>query len=170
MINIQKCTLSDLHMLQEISIDTFTETFSSQNSPANMNAYLESTFTLTRLEKELSDPSSEFLMVYCHHEVAGYLKVNVNDAQSERMGDDALEIERIYLKSKYQNSGLGKYLLTKAAETAIGLDKKKIWLGVWEKNEKAIAFYQKMGFVQTGTHSFYMGEEEQIDLIMSKTL
>ncbi|MNL75746.1 Protease synthase and sporulation negative regulatory protein PAI 1 [compost metagenome] len=48
--------------------------------------------------------------------------------------------------------------------------KKKIWLGVWEKNENAIAFYNKMGFVQTGVHSFYMGDEEQMDIIMTKTL
>ncbi len=49
-------------------------------------------------------------------------------------------------------------------------DKKKVWLGVWEKNENAIAFYNKMGFVRTGTHSFIMGDEEQKDYIMTKTL
>ena len=49
-------------------------------------------------------------------------------------------------------------------------NKEKIWLGVWEKNENAIAFYKKMGFVQTGAHSFYMGDEEQMDFIMTKTL
>lgn len=61
-------------------------------------------------------------------------------------------------------------MLNKAIEIAKARDMKKIWLGVWEKNENAIAFYQKMGFVQTGEHSFYMGDEEQRDLIMTKTL
>ena len=55
-------------------------------------------------------------------------------------------------------------------EIAMERKKKKIWLGVWEKNENAIAFYNKKGFVQTGAHSFYMGDEEQVDLIMTKTL
>ncbi|MEC0789915.1 GNAT family N-acetyltransferase, partial [Bacillus haynesii] len=54
--------------------------------------------------------------------------------------------------------GLGKYLFNKAVEIAKERNKKKIWLGVWEKNENAIAFYKKMGFVQTGAHSFYMGD------------
>ena len=58
----------------------------------------------------------------------------------------------------------------KAIEIAIERNKDKIWLGVWEKNESAITFYNKIGFVQTGTHSFFMGEEEQIDFIMTKTL
>jgi diamine N-acetyltransferase len=114
--------------------------------------------------------SSQFYFVYFHNEIAGYLKVNTNDAQSEEMDDDSLEIERIYIKSEFQKLGLGKYLLDKVMEIAIEQNKRIVWLGVWEKNEKAIAFYQKMGFVQTGIHSFYMGDEEQTDLIMSKTL
>ena len=103
-------------------------------------------------------------------EVAGYLKVNTNDAQSEKMDEESLEIERIYIKKKFQKHGLGKFLLNKAMEIAMESNKKNIWLGVWEKNENAIAFYRKMGFVQTGSHSFYMGKEEQIDFIMTKTL
>lgn len=169
-INIKKCTLEELHTLQEISYETFNETFKHQNSPENMNAYLERAFNLKQLEKELSNISSQFFFVYFKNEVAGYLKVNTNDAQSEEMGNESLEIERIYIKNKFQKHGIGKYLLNKAMEIAMERNKKEIWLGVWEKNENAIAFYKKMGFVQTGTHSFYMGDEEQIDFIMTKTL
>lgn len=169
-INIKKCTLEDSHQLQEISYETFNETFKDQNSPENMKAYLESAFNLNQLEKELSNNSSEFFFVYFENEVAGYLKINTNDAQSEEMGDESLEIERIYIKNKFQKHGLGKYLLNQAIEMAMQRQKKNIWLGVWEKNENAIAFYQKMGFVQTGAHSFTMGNEEQKDFIMTKTL
>ncbi|MBT2730371.1 GNAT family N-acetyltransferase [Bacillus sp. ISL-75] len=169
-INIKKCTLEDSRKLQEISYETFNETFKHQNSTKNMNAYLERAFNLKQLEKELSNISSQFFFVYFNNEVAGYLKVNTNDAQSEEMGDESLEIERIYIMDKFQKHGLGRYLLNKAMEIAMERNKKKIWLGVWEKNENAIAFYKKMGFVQTGAHSFYMGDEEQTDLIMTKTL
>ncbi len=169
-INIKKCTLEDSRKLLEISYETFNETFKHQNSPENMNAYLERAFNLKQLEKELSTISSQFFFVYFNNEVAGYLKVNTDDAQSEEMGDEALEIERIYIKSKFQKYGLGKYLLNKAMEIAMERNKKKIWLGVWGKNENAIAFYKKMGFVQTGAHSFYMGDEEQTDFIMTKIL
>ncbi len=167
---IKNCTLEDLHKLQEISYETFDETFKHQNSPKNMNAYLEKAFNLKQLEKELANLSSQFYFMYFNNEVAGYVKVNTNDAQSEEMGDESLEIERIYIKSTFQKHGLGKHLLNRAIEIAIEHNKKKIWLGVWEKNENAIAFYKKMGFVQVGAHSFYMGDEEQIDFIMTKTL
>ncbi len=169
-IKLKECTLEDLRQLQEISYVTFNETFKHQNSPENMTAYMERAFHLDQLEKELANISSQFFFVYLNHELAGYLKVNTKDAQTEAMGDEALEIERIYIKREYQKHGLGKYMLNQAIEIAKARDMKKIWLGVWEKNENAIAFYEKMGFVQTGAHSFYMGDEEQRDFIMTKSL
>ncbi|GIN98183.1 spermidine/spermine N(1)-acetyltransferase [Siminovitchia terrae] len=169
-ININKCTLEDSRKLQKIGYETFKETFEHQNSPENMNAYLDRAFNLKQLEKELSNISSQFFLVYFNDEAAGYLKVNTNEAQSEEMGDETLEIERIYIKKKFQKHGIGKYLLNKAMEIALENNKKKIWLGVWEKNENAIAFYKKMGFVHSGVHSFYMGGEKQMDFIMIKTL
>ncbi|KJD44408.1 GNAT family N-acetyltransferase [Paenibacillus terrae] len=169
-VKIIKCSREDLQILQEISIETFNDTFKDQNSPKNMQTYLERAFNSKQLDKELSNVSSEIFFIYFNEELAGYLKVNMNEAQSEKMGDESLEIERIYIKNKYQKHGLGKYLLNKTMEIAMEQNKKKIWLGVWEKNENAIAFYKKMGFVQTGAHSFYMGDEEQIDFIMTKTM
>ncbi|WP_026695345.1 GNAT family N-acetyltransferase [Peribacillus kribbensis] len=169
-MNIRKCTLEDVSILQEISYDTFNETFKQQNSPENMIAYLERAFNLKQLENELSNASSQFFFVYFNDEAAGYLKVNTWDAQTEEMGKDSFEIERIYIRSQFQKHGLGKYLLNQAIELAMEGGKKNVWLGVWEKNENAIAFYKKMGFVQTGAHSFYMGDEEQVDFIMTKTL
>ncbi|MBU9721668.1 MULTISPECIES: GNAT family N-acetyltransferase [Bacillaceae] len=167
---IEKCNINDLTMLQKLSIETFHDTFKEQNSPENMKAYLEKAFNFKQLERELINIHSEFYFVYHNDEVAGYLKINTEDAQSENMGKEALEIERIYVKTQFQNHGLGKFLFNKALEIAKENNKKKVWLGVWEKNENAISFYKKMGFQKVGAHSFYMGDEEQVDYIMSKTL
>lgn len=169
-VKVKKCNHENLQTLQEISIETFNDTFKDQNTPGNMRAYMERAFNFKQLEKELSDISSEFYLICFNDELAGYLKINIHDAQSEKMGDESLEIERVYIKYKFQKKGLGKYLINKAMEIAIRQNKKKIWLGVWEKNENAIEFYKKIGFVQTGAHSFYMGDEEQIDMIMTKSL
>lgn len=169
-INIRKCSMEDLPILQEVSIETFSDTFKDQNSPENMKAYLEKAYDTKKLDMELSNTSSQFFFIYLKEELAGYLKVNTDDAQSEEMDDESLEIERIYVRSKFQKQGLGKFLMNKAIEIAAELNKKVIWLGVWEKNQNAIAFYSKNGFVKTGAHSFYMGDEEQVDYILAKTL
>ncbi|MEN1986779.1 GNAT family N-acetyltransferase [Paenibacillus hubeiensis] len=165
-----KANLNDVQLLQELSIQTFNETFKDQNSPENMKAYLDKAFNLKQLEKEMANDSSDFYFIYFNEELAGYMKMNTSDAQTENMGNDSLEVERIYIKRDFQKHGLGKYLLNQAIEIARKQDKRKIWLGVWEKNENAIAFYEKMGFIQTGAHAFYMGDEEQTDLIMTKNL
>ncbi|HBU82874.1 MAG TPA: N-acetyltransferase [Paenibacillus sp.] len=169
-VEIRACSREDLQKLQEISIETFNDTFKDQNSPDNMRAYLERAFNAKQLEAELSNSCSDIFFVYYNDELAGYLKLNRDEAQSEKMSDASLEIERIYIKKKFQKHGLGKYLLNHAIETALEHNKKNIWLGVWERNDNAIAFYNRMGFVQTGSHSFYMGDEEQIDFILVKTL
>ena len=169
-ITIKKCILEDSLDLQAISMETFTDTFKDQNSPEHLNAYLERAYNVNQLEQELANQSSQFFFVYFNQEVAGYMKINTGDAQSEAMGNDSLEVERIYVKKKFQKHGLGKHLMNKAMEIALQEKKKKIWLGVWEDNENAIAFYQKKGFVQTDSHSFFMGDDEQVDLIMTITL
>ncbi|AIQ58439.1 GNAT family N-acetyltransferase [Paenibacillus borealis] len=169
-IFIKKCLEDDLSLLQEISVETFKETFEHQNSAEVMQAYVDKAFNKEQLKKELSTASSEFYFIYSKAEIAGYLKVNMNAAQSESMGNDSLEIERIYLRRAFHKQGLGKYLINKAIDIAVEQNKEKVWLGVWERNGSAIAFYAKMGFAQTGTHSFYMGDEEQTDYIMTKTL
>ncbi|WP_409296493.1 GNAT family N-acetyltransferase [Peribacillus sp. SCS-26] len=169
-IQVKKCTLEYLHTLQEISCETFQDTFGHQNSPQNMKAYLEKSFNLKQIEKELSDRSSAFYFAYVDDELAGYLKVNAGEAQTEDMGDESLEIERIYIKQPFQRQGIGRYLINKAEEMALEQNKKNIWLGVWEKNEKAIAAYNRLGFIKTGAHSFYMGDEEQTDFILTKAL
>lgn len=167
-IEIKKCTFEDACKLRDISYETFNETFKEQNSPENINYYLKKAFNLKQVEKELSNIYSHFFFIFLDDEIAGYLKINIDDAQSERMGNETLEIERIYIKNKFQKQTLGKYLLNKAIEIAVKYNKNKIWLGVWEKNKNAINFYKKMGFIQTGSHSFNMGDEEQTDYIMTK--
>ncbi len=165
-----KCTPEHLSELQAISRETFTETFQEQNSPEHLHAYLEKAYNQEQLALELENPESRFYFICSDEEVAGYLKINVGKAQSEKMGADSLEVERIYVKKKFHKKGLGKLLLEKAFDVAAELEKKKVWLGVWEHNENAIAFYKKKGFVQTGAHPFYMGDDKQIDLIMTKTM
>ncbi|EOL46363.1 GNAT family N-acetyltransferase [Enterococcus caccae] len=170
MIEIKKIRLEDLAELKALSIKTFTDTFAKDNTPEDLKNYLDQAYTDEKLTSELQNKQSEFYFIYSNKEVAGYLKINIDDAQTEKMENDALEIERIYIDLNFKRLGLGKMLYKKAIERAKELNKSSIWLGVWERNFAAMKFYHKMGFTQVGEHSFYMGEDEQIDLIMKKEL
>lgn len=167
---ITRCTINDTEALLKLSYDTFYEAFEAQNTKENMKAYSNDAFTAEKIRDELNNPDSQFYFIYSNDEPAGYLKVNVDSAQSEPMGHSSLEVQRIYILQKYHKQGFGKELLNLSYDIARKLNKNKIWLGVWEKNENAIGFYKKQGFKKTGSHSFFMGDDEQTDIIAEKIL
>ncbi len=166
----RQLTTDDVQTLQQISIETYTDTFEAQNTAANMRAFLESAYNLPKLTRELANPNSRFYFVEHDHQPMGYLKLNVEDAQSEKMGPDALEVERIYIRPAFKHQGLGSAFIKQAIDLAKQAHKTKIWLGVWEHNEPAKAFYAKWGFQQFSSHTFVMGDDPQTDLLMIKSL
>lgn len=169
-LNFKACLLSDVKLLSEIAKETFHETFADMNSPEAMAAYQESSFNIEQLKMEVRNPNSLFLFLYSNGILAGYLKVNEYEAQTEFQDKDGLEIERIYLRKGFQSQGLGSSLLEKAVSIATDRNKKYIWLGVWQHNENAISFYKHKGFEKTGSHDFLMGDEQQKDHVMRKEL
>ena len=169
-LTIKECTPDDIHILYQFSYKTYNETFRHMNTPSNMKSYLEQAFDINKLRDELSNSSSLFYFLYADEELAGYLKLNEYEAQTDLNDPQSTEIERIYVTKEFQGSGLGRILLNKAIDIASIRKKSYIWLGVWEKNDKAISFYKKNGFYVIGNHPFFMGEEEQTDFIMRKDL
>lgn len=167
---IRKLTLADLAALQTVSITTFRETFAKDNTQEDLANYLARNYNREVLSEELQNPDSTFYFLEKAGEVAGYLKVNVGAAQSEEIADNALEVERIYVLPNFKRQGIGRQLIELALRQAQEQQKTVVWLGVWEANHAAIAFYQKMGFVKTGSHSFFMGDDEQTDYILTKQL
>lgn len=163
---ISQVTENQLETLQHIAQKTFIDTFGHQNDEADMKVYLKEAFSLSNIKKEFYNPHSQFYFLRIDDQVAGYSKLNTKDAQSENKGDDNIEIERIYLEKSFQGKGLGKALMVHAIETAKEKGMNYIWLGVWEKNQKAIDFYKKFGFVIFDDHYFTLGKDVQRDLLM----
>ncbi|EDP68645.1 transcriptional repressor of sporulation, septation and degradation [Carnobacterium sp. AT7] len=169
-MELKECTLEDLKVLQNISIELFTDTFKDQNTEEDLENYLEKAYNSTQLKQELTNDNSTFFFLLDNEEIVGYLKLNIGDAQTEDIAENAVEIERIYILSNLKRKGYGTFLIENAEQFAKQKNKKVIWLGVWEKNFSALSFYKKNGFIQISSHSFFMGEDEQIDLIMTKII
>jgi len=169
-IKISIATSTDFKIIQEIGRETFYETFASGNTEEVMQQYLQTSFSAEKVKTELNHPNSLFFIAWDHQIPIGYLKVNMNDAQTELHESDALEIERIYVKAHYHGKKVGQLLYDQAVEIAMKTMKKSIWLGVWEENPKAIRFYEKNGFVPFSRHIFKMGDEEQTDIMMRKII
>ncbi|WP_316850897.1 GNAT family N-acetyltransferase [Pedobacter agri] len=169
-IKISIATSTDFKIIQEIGRETFYETFASGNTEEVMQQYLQTSFSAEKVKTELNHPNSLFFIAWDNQIPIGYLKVNMNDAQTELQESDSLEIERIYVKAHYHGKKVGQLLYDQAVEIAMKKMKKSIWLGVWEENPKAIRFYEKNGFVPFSRHIFKMGDEEQTDIMMRKII
>ncbi|RQO70594.1 GNAT family N-acetyltransferase [Pedobacter sp. KBW06] len=166
----KKVEASDVALLQEISRKTFLETYAAQNTAENMQHYLDKDFGLESLLAQINNPDSGFHLVWLGDQPAGYLKVNTGLSQTEPNMEQGLEIERIYVLQEFQGMKIGQLLFEHSIAIARKAGKAYIWLGVWEENGKAIAFYQKNGFVQFGTHVFKLGGDEQTDFLMKLDL
>lgn len=163
-------TFNDASILLELSRKTFYDAFAHLNNADDMEAFAVKAFTLQKYRQELSDPDSFFYFAIVDHNIAGYLKVNFNKAQTELQDPHALEVERIYILQQYQGQKIGKQLLSFAINMAVNKNLKYIWLGVWEHNHKAIRFYESQGFVKFGSHPFVLGNDKQTDELMKKVL
>ena len=167
---ILKATHVDLLTLQSIGKQTFFETFADTNTPEDMQKYLNATFDTVKLSNELTNPHSEFYLAYINKEVAGYLKVNYLQAQTELKDEKAFEIERIYVLKEFLGKQVGQALYNKALQLAKDRKATYLWLGVWENNARALAFYKKNELVEFDKHIFVLGEDKQTDILMKLNL
>lgn len=169
-MHIRRITITDAEQLQQIARQTFSETFSAVNSKKNMEKYLAENLSVETLKAELGNKNSEFYFAENDDKVAGYLKINSGNAQTELQNIHSLEIERIYVLKEFQGKKVGQLLYEKAIRVAKEKNATYVWLGVWEENKRALTFYRKNGFVPFDKHVFKLGNEEQVDLMMKLEL
>ena len=167
---IQQVQLEDIPTLQQIARATFIEAFGPDNSQRNMDIYVAEAFNIQKIKSELTNPNSRFYFIKEGTTVIGYLKLNKETAQTESLEGSGIEIERIYVTGTHHGTGAGQVLMDKALKIARKENYDYIWLGVWERNPKAIRFYEKNGFTVFGKHIFLMVDDPQQDLLMKRIL
>ena len=167
-IIIKRVTTNELIPLKEISIKTFVETFGKDNSPEETKKYIDTNFSDEQMLKEINTKGSIFFIAYLNNKPVAYLKINIGEAQTEKQGNDSLEIQRIYVLSECKGKRIGSLLMKIAEEEAAKFKCKRVWLGVWEHNDGALAFYGKKGYKRFSEHVFMYGNEAQTDYLMEK--
>lgn len=165
-ISLIRATINDIDQLQQVSRQTFYETFSPINTEENMRKYLEEELSTEKLTGELTNNDSEFYFALDEDRVIGYLKLNSGKSQTELQDDNALELERIYVLKEFHWKGVGQLLYELALQIARQRNVDYLWLGVWENNLRARNFYQKNGLVEFDKHIFKLGNDVQTDIMM----
>jgi ribosomal protein S18 acetylase RimI-like enzyme len=163
---LRRCGAGDLQALASLSRETFSHAFAALNNPLDFQQHLEEAFNLERLRVELGNPETRFYFLYSGSQLAGYMKVNVGQAQTELREPEGMEVERLYVIAGFQGRGLGAWMLQQAGDLARKEGKRYLWLGVWEENLAAIRFYERHGFAIFDKHPYYVGTDRQMDWMM----
>ena len=162
MIPIRRGTSADAAKLAEFARRTFYETFAGTAPENDMSLFLSQAYGEPQQLAELQDPGVITLIAEEGGLFAGFAQL--------RPGDGELEVNRFYVDRPFKGRGLAQALMREAEAIAIAQGARRMWLGVWERNDRAIAFYTKCGFRDCGSHEFVVGTDVQTDRLMEKVL
>lgn len=167
-LTLRPATREDAILVADISRQSFYDTFAADNTPENMAKFLDEQFTRGKLMLEVGAAENTFLLAYADNEIAGYLKLREGRKLSSLQNTSSIEIARFYVLKDFIGKGVGKLLMQAAIDIAKEKEKEAVWLGVWEHNHRAIAFYTAWGFEKFDEVDFLLGDDIQRDWLMKR--
>jgi len=169
-ITIRTARACDNDLLAGIGARTFREAFGPDNTPEDMAAYLDRSFGPEKQGAELAEPGTTFLIAEVEDEAVGYARLREGPARDCVDADRPIEIVRFYSIASWIGHGVGAALMSACLDQARKRGCDVIWLDVWERNARAIAFYRRWGFVEVGTQPFVLGSDVQRDLLLARAV
>lgn len=167
MTMIRRATAADAAALAALAERTFRETFAAENSPQDMDLHCARSFGEQIQRNELSDPSRITLLAEVDREPVGFAQLLLGSAARCLASARPCELTRLYVAREWHGRRVAQELMTAALATAAQAKCTHLWLGVWEHNPRAIAFYRKFGLEVIGEHAFVLGTDPQRDLVMA---
>jgi GNAT superfamily N-acetyltransferase len=167
---IRQAKVDDASLLAKLGARTFAETFAEDNSTEDMAAYLASSFSEGQQAAELADPDSTIYIAETNGVATGYAMLHSGLAPDCVTDDKPIELVRLYVSREQLGHGVGAGLMQTCINEANLQGHHTMWLGVWENNHRAQAFYRKWKFRDVGTHIFQLGQDAQTDILMERSI
>jgi diamine N-acetyltransferase len=168
--SIRRADAEDAGLLADLGARTFSDAFAADNKPEDMAAYLAAAFSPAQQAAELADPRATFLIAEIERRAVGYAALRADDGPACVTGARPIELVRLYVAQEWLGRGVGAALMRECVGVARASGHQTMWLGVWEHNRRAQAFYRKWGFQIVGEHTFQLGTDPQTDLLMERAL
>lgn len=170
-ITIRCANVDDSHLIAVLASVTFYEAYFEQDAPDALADYIVESFPPELIRSELADPNITYFIVFHESYAIGYAKLRQGSPRPCVRGQNAVELQRIYVVERFWKKGVGKMLLDQVIGEARGKGFDSLWLEVWEQNERGLRFYEKQGFTDTGGRAeFPYGGGVGINIVMEKSL
>ena len=165
-MHLRRAELSDAAALAAFAARTFAETFGADNQPEHLAVHLAASYGRAQQSRELADPAYLTIVAESDGAMAAYAQVRRGTPPPCVTGPAPVELYRFYVDRPWQGRGVARPLMDAVHDAAAGLGGSTLWLSVWERNPRAIAFYEKCGFRPVGEQDFWVGSDRQTDLIL----
>ena len=163
---IRRGVASDAAALAAFAARTFAQAFGDVTSAEDLQAHLAATYRSDLQARELADPAVITLLALRDTRIVAYAQVRRNAMAPACVTlPDAVELQRFYADRSVQGTGLPMRLMRRALDAARELGGRYAWLGVWERNARAMAFYRKAGFDEIGVTHYMVGSDRQTDRV-----
>lgn len=170
-ITIKKATEKDAGTIAVLGRVTFGETFKNIfTNPDNLIPYYEKTFSEPKIRSSFRKNNAVYWLVYMNDVPVGYAKLKLRCDDDYSLSPTTCQLQKIYILKDHLKQKIGQKLLSVILKEAVSLKNNKIWLSVEVRNERAIHFYIKNGFLKTGNHTFSIGTDDFDFFVMSKQL
>lgn len=169
-ITVRRADATDARALAELAARTFEDTFSADNRPEDIAIHVARSYGPQQQLSEIIDPGIRTLLAEVDGELAGYAQLREGSPPESVAGAGAVELWRFYVSRTWHGRGVAQALMKHVEHEALSRGMETLWLGVWERNERAKAFYTKAGFVDVGSHVFMVGSDPQTDRILTRRL
>ncbi|MEO0351287.1 MAG: GNAT family N-acetyltransferase [Cyanobacteria bacterium P01_A01_bin.15] len=166
MITIRQAYSDDAEALARTAKHIFRETFATENNLTDMEFYCSKSFGTEIQRQEILDPNWATILAEVEGQLVAFAQVRLHSPKACVAADQPSELHRLYVQKEWHGRGVAHKLMSNILSTALATGADYIWLGVWEHNPRAIAFYGKYGFRVVGEHIFQFGSDPQRDLVM----
>lgn len=165
-VTIRPGVPTDAIALAALAAGTFREAFAADNRPEDLALHLATAYGPAQQGRELADPDILTLLVETEGQLAAYAQLRSGTTPPCVAGESPVELWRFYVALAWHGRGIAPALMQRVVLEAGSRGARTLWLGVWERNQRAIAFYRKSGFRDVGSHVFMVGTDAQTDRIM----
>ena len=169
-LTIRPAVLADAATLTELGARTFRDTFAADNSAEDMEAFLAAHWRLELQIAELEDPRNLYLLAEVSRVPAGFALLCDGAREQGVQAERPLNLSRLYVDRPFLGAKVGAALMHRCLEEARARGHDVLWLGVWEHNTRALAFYARWGFTEVGEMIFPVGSDPQRDLVLALKL
>lgn len=168
-IDYRKAILTDAKQLSILYTQVYLHAYAIKGISDEFVNAVDDQFKIPQIEADILGDNCSVWMATCEDNPIGVLKIKF-DEKCPCQSFNAPEIHKLYMLHHFYGTGVAQKLLSIGEEELRKMGESKVWLWVYEKNQRAIRFYENENYKPIGKADLQLSENSYPNIVMSKEL